>query len=202
MDRTNSPTLYSQITGKYASVGSKIFPHILLLCSISYSCFNGLIINQHVIKPLQGEKCTSYLSVVDLSIVLPQVFFFAAPCGRTNVITVTLTCTNANETVAIDVLVVVYNKTWENRVMLSLHGQLVLDIRPRCWLRMLKFTRLRLVNFYHPQSTSLPNIQHYLIMTRWITLHYFNKNRIVYTSYAYTQQMFTQHIISCINIPF
>ena len=36
--------------------------------------------------------------------------------------TVTLTCTNANETVAIDVLVVVYNKTWENRVMLSLHG--------------------------------------------------------------------------------
>ena len=86
--------------------------------------------------------------------------------------TVTLTCTNANETVAIDVLVVVYNKTWENRVMLSLHGQLVLDIRPRCWLRMLKLTRLRLVNFYHPQSTSLPNIQHYLIMTRWITLQY------------------------------
>ena len=86
--------------------------------------------------------------------------------------TVTLTCTNANETVAIDVLVVVYNKTWENRVMLTLHGQLVLDIRPRCWLRMLKLTRLRLVNFYHPQSTSLPNIQHYLIMTRWITLHY------------------------------
>ena len=84
--------------------------------------------------------------------------------------TLTLTCTNANETVAIDVLVVVYNKTWENRVMLSLHGQLVLDIRSRCWLRMLKLTRLRLVNFYHPQSTSLPNIQHYLIMTRWITL--------------------------------
>ena len=86
--------------------------------------------------------------------------------------TVTLTCTNANETVAIHVLVVVYNKTWENRVMLTLHGQLVLDIRPRCWLRMLKLTRLRLVNFYHPQSTSLPNIQHYLIMTRWITLQY------------------------------
>ena len=79
-----SPTLYSQITGKYASVGSKIFPHILLLCSISYSCFNGLTINQHFIKPLQGEKCTSYLSVVDLSIVFPRVFFFAALCGRTN----------------------------------------------------------------------------------------------------------------------
>ena len=81
---TISPTLYSQKTGKYASVESKIFPHILLLCSISYSCFNGVSINQHFIKPLQGEKCTSYLSVVDLSIVLPRVFFFAALCGRTN----------------------------------------------------------------------------------------------------------------------
>ena len=79
-----SPTLYSKITGEYASLGSKIFPHILLLCSISYSCDNGLTINQHFIKPLQGEKCTSYLSVVDLSIVLPRVFFFAALCGRTN----------------------------------------------------------------------------------------------------------------------
>ena len=79
-----SPTLYSQITGKYASVESKIFPHILLLCSISYSCFNGQTINQHFIKPLQGEKCTSYLYVVDLLIVLPHVFFFAELCGRTN----------------------------------------------------------------------------------------------------------------------
>ena len=34
--------------------------------------------------------------------------------------------------VVINVLVVVYNKTWENRVMLFLHGQLVLDIWPRC----------------------------------------------------------------------
>ena len=99
---------------------------------------------------------------------------------RAHQFTVTLTCTNANETVAIDVLVVVYNKTWENRVMLSLHGQLMLDIRPRCWLRMLKLTRLRLVNFYHPQSTSLPNIQHYLIMTRWITLQY-SKALLCYT---------------------
>ena len=51
---------------------------------------------------------------------------------------VTFTCTYTNVTVVIDVLVVVYNKTWENRVMLSLHGQLVVDIRPRCWLRVLK----------------------------------------------------------------
>ena len=74
-NKEHSPTLYSEITGKYASVESKIFPHILLLCSISYSCFNGLTINQHFIKPLQGEKCTSYLSVVDLSIVLPVCSF-------------------------------------------------------------------------------------------------------------------------------
>ena len=46
--------------------------------------------------------------------------------------TVTSTCTYTNVTVVIDVLVVVYNKKWENRVMLSLHGQLVLDIWPRC----------------------------------------------------------------------
>ena len=56
MDRIYSPTLYSQITGKYASVESKIFPHILLLCSISYSCFNGLTINQHFIKPLESVQ--------------------------------------------------------------------------------------------------------------------------------------------------
>ena len=167
----HSPTLYSQITGKYTSVESKIFPHTLLLCSISYSCVNGLTINQHFIKPLQGEKCM-YVSFCSRFIdrFAPCVLLRRAMWAHQ--FTVTLTCTNANETVAIDILVVVYNKTWENRVMLTLHGQLVLDIRPRCWLRMLKLTRLRLVNFYHPQSTSLPNIQHYLIMTRWITLQY------------------------------
>ena len=63
-------------------------------------------------------------------------------------------------------------KTWENRVIRSRHTQIALDIRPRCWLRVLKLTRLRLVNFEHPQSTSRSNIQSYLIMTRWITLHY------------------------------
>ena len=61
--------------------------------------------------------------------------------------TVTSTFMYTNVTVVIDVLVIVYNRTWENRVMLSLHGQLVLDIRPRCWLRVLKLTGLRLVNF-------------------------------------------------------
>ena len=131
LDIQYSPTLYSQITGKYASVGSKIFPHILLLCSISYSCFNGLTINQHFIKPLQGEKCTSYLSVVDLSIVLPRVFFFAALCGRTN-LRLRSRARTPTKLLRSTFLVVVYNKTWENRVMLSLHGQLVLDIRPRC----------------------------------------------------------------------
>ena len=32
--------------------------------------------------------------------------------------------------------------------------------------------------------------------------NYFNKNRIVYTGYAYTRQMCTQYIISCINFLF
>ena len=46
--------------------------------------------------------------------------------------TVTSTCTYTDVAVVIIVLVVVYNRMWENRIMLSLHGQLVLDIRPRC----------------------------------------------------------------------
>ena len=71
-----------------------------------------------------------------------------------------------------DVLVVVYDKTWENWVMLSLHGQLVLDIWTRCWPRVLKLTCLWLVNFQHPRSTSLLNIQHYMLLTQWITLQY------------------------------
>ena len=154
--------------GSVASVESKIFPHILLLCSIL------LLLQWSDNKPTLHKTTTRrkmyFVSFCSRFIdrFAPCVLFRSAMWAHQ--FTVTLTCTNANETVAIDVLVVVYNKTWENRVMLSLHGQLVLDIRPRCWLRMLKLTRLRLVNFYHPQSTSLPNIQHYLIMTRWITL--------------------------------
>ena len=46
--------------------------------------------------------------------------------------TVTSMWLYTNVTVVINVLVVVYNKTLENWVMLSFHGQLVLDIRPRC----------------------------------------------------------------------
>ena len=100
--------------------------------------------NQYVIKPLQGGKCSSYFSLVDLSIVLPRVFFLAALRPRTNLL---VHCyfhvharTYTNVTVVIDVLAVVYNRTWENRVMLSLHGQLVLDTQPRCWPGLLKLT--------------------------------------------------------------
>ena len=60
------------------------------------------------------------------------VFFFAALCRGTNLRLLPRARTPTYVTVVIDVLVVVYNKTWENRVVLSLHGQLVLDIRPRC----------------------------------------------------------------------
>ena len=65
--------------------------------------------NQYVIKPLQGEKCSSYLSLVDLSIVLPRVFFFAALRPRTNLRLLPHARTYTNVTVVIDVLVVVYN---------------------------------------------------------------------------------------------
>ena len=85
---------------------------------------------------------------------------------------VTYLCTHAKVEIVIDVLVVVYDKTWENWVMLSLHGQLALDIWTRCWPRVLMLTRLWHVNFQHPRSTSLLNIQHYMLLTRWITLQY------------------------------
>ena len=86
--------------------------------------------------------------------------------------TVTSSYTYTNITVVIDVLVVVYNKMWENRAMLSLHGQLVLDIWPRCWPRVLKLTRLRHVNLA-PSLNISADIQHYLIMTQWIILQYY-----------------------------
>ena len=35
-------------------------------------------------KPLQGEKCSSSFSLVDVLIVLPRVFFFASLCLCTN----------------------------------------------------------------------------------------------------------------------
>ena len=86
--------------------------------------------------------------------------------------TVTLTCTNANETVAIDVQWLFTINVGESGYAISSWsasaGYSALDVD----LWMLKLTRLWLVNFYHPQSTSLPNIQHYLIMTGWITLQY------------------------------
>ena len=53
-------------------------------------------------------------------------------------------------------------------VILSHHDQLAFDIRPRCWPRLPSW----LVNFEHPQSTYLLNVQRFLIMTQWITLQY------------------------------
>ena len=88
---------------------------------------------------------------------------------------VTFTCMHANVTVVIDVLMVVYDQTWENWDMVSLHDQLALDIRPRCWPRVLKLTRPRLIHFEHPRSTSVLNIQHYLIMIQWIALQHLAK---------------------------
>ena len=59
-------------------------------------------------------------------------------------------------TFAIDILVIVYDKKWENRVTLSHHDQLALDSWAQCCLQ--------LVNLEHPRSTTQLNVQCYLII--------------------------------------
>ena len=84
--------------------------------------------NQYFIKPLQGKK---YLSLVDLSIVC-LMRSFSPRCVSALIYGshfVTSMSTHTNVMVVIDVLVVVYDKVGESG-FLSLHGQLVLDIRP------------------------------------------------------------------------
>ena len=73
---------------------------------------------------------------------------------------------HANIATVINVLLAVYNKTCENWAMLSLHGQLALDIWPRCGPKFLKLTRLQLINFEHPWSPSFPNIQCLMSLTQ------------------------------------
>ena len=76
--------------------------------------------------------------------------------------------------IVIDVLVVAYDKKWKNQVILYLHGQVVLDIFCLNVDQGPNFLP-QLINFEHSQSTSLPNIQHFLIMTERITLQPFTK---------------------------
>ena len=81
-------------------------------------------------------KMFLYVSLVDLSIVLPRVFFLITLCLRANLDSciATSTCTHANVTVVINVLAsgCLLNKVRKNQIRLFLHDQLVLDIRPRC----------------------------------------------------------------------
>ena len=87
-----SPTLYSQITGEYASVESKIFPHILLLLQWSDN-------KSTLHKTTTGQKmyfvsfCSRFIDCF-----APCVLFRRAMWAHQ--FTVRLTCTNATVTVA------------------------------------------------------------------------------------------------------
>ena len=87
---------------------------------------------------------------------------------------------------SIDVLVVVYSRRWENHVTLSRHDQLTLNIWPRCWPRELTLTHLRHVNFEHPRSISQSNIEHYLIMTQWMTFIIMEICSNIHTLFVYS----------------
>ena len=142
-EQIDSPTLCSQITGYTESRIPRSHPpplsNILLLLKWSD--------NKSTLHKITARRKMFFVSFFSRFIdrFAPCVLFRRAMSAHQ--FTVISTCMYTNVTVVIDVLVFVYNTTWENRVMLSLHGHLVLDILPRCWLRVLKLTRLRLVNF-------------------------------------------------------
>ena len=145
----------------------KVFPYPTVA-----SRFNQYFINHY----MKQNVFHISLLIIDLLIVLPRVFFlislnmfacqflFAFYYFHMHA----CQCNGCNQRFSGCLL----DKTWENQVMLFLHGQLALDIRPRCWPRVLKLTCLQLVNFEHPLLTSLLNIQCYLIMTQWITFEH------------------------------
>ena len=121
----NSPTLYSQITGNTESrIPRSPLSNILLL--LKWSDNKSTL---HKTSTRRKFFFVSFFSRFIDCFALCVLFHRAMSAHQ---FTVTSMCTYTNVTVVIDVLVVIYNKTWENRVMLSLHGQLVLDIWPGC----------------------------------------------------------------------
>ena len=121
-----SPTLYSQIAGNTESCiprSPSPLSNILLLLKWSD--------NKSTLHKTTTRRKMFFVSFFSRFIdrFAPCVLFRRAMLAHQ--LTVASACTYTNVTCN-DVLLVVYNQTWENHVMLTLHGQLVLDIRPRC----------------------------------------------------------------------
>ena len=76
-------------------------------------------------KLLQDAKCSSYASLAALSIILPRVFFFVSLCPTHQFMF--MHCyfrVHAHQRNGCNQhFIIVYDKTWENLVMLSLHDQ-------------------------------------------------------------------------------
>ena len=127
--RIHSPTLYSQITGNTESRIPRSPPDAPLSNILVFHKWSDTKSSLHKTTTRRKMFFVSFFSrFIDLF--APCVLFRRALSAHQ--FTVTSSCTYTNVTVVVNVLVVVYNKTWENRVMLSLYGQLVLDIWPRC----------------------------------------------------------------------
>ena len=104
---------------------------------LSYSFLISYCLFQVSWTTTRCKRFFIYVVLADLSLILPCVFFFIWLCRHTPI-----------KTAVIDVLVVVYNKKWENWVILSRHHQVALDIQSRFSQGVLKLTRLRLINFW------------------------------------------------------
>ena len=93
INKQHSPTVLSTAT-HYILLD---WTRCRLISSLVEADISTSLFNQYFIKLLQGAKYSLYLSLEDLSIVLPCVFFFALLCPRTNLShIVTSTCMHTN----------------------------------------------------------------------------------------------------------
>ena len=133
----NCPIRFSKILQNIWCQNDRIVSSILQFSSF-LSPLPGLIKNSQTTTRLKMFFICLFSRFM---IALPCTFFFISLYPSTNLCSriITATCTHTKVMVVINVLEVIYNKTWENWVTLSLPGQPALDIWPRCWPRMLKF---------------------------------------------------------------
>ena len=128
--------------------------------------------NQYFIKPLQGEKCSSYRSLVDLSIILTRVFFFASLYRRTNLRFTHCyfhmhvhQCNGCNRCFS--------SCLWQN---VGKSGYAISSLSASAGYSASMLTEVAKVDSYSTRQLLAPSvnisadIQHYLIMTQWIIL--------------------------------